>query len=341
MAAATIRDVAKKAGVGVGTVSRVINNSAAVSSYTRQKVLNAIEELDYVPHEGARRLSTGRTMTVGVILPFFSNPSYVERLRGIDAVLRASEFDLALYNAETPEQRDMYLHSLARRERIDGLLILTHHVTDEDVGRFAAKGIPVVLIDARHPELQCVVIDDTLGGYEATRHLLDLGHRRIGFVSDFLESTLDFTPVKDRFVGYYQALEEADIPFRPEYHRQGRHGRREAFMMAQELLQLPEPPTAVFAYSDTQAIGVIQAAQEIGFRVPEDLSVIGFDDIEAARYLRLTTVRQPLCESGMRGSEMLLAALASSVPIEPVVLEMPISLVVRETTAPPGQRSEV
>jgi DNA-binding LacI/PurR family transcriptional regulator len=297
-------------------------------------VLLAIEELDYAPHEGARRLSTGRSMTVGVVVPFFSNPSYVERLRGIDVGLADTGYDLVLYNAETPEQRDGFYRSLTRRERVDGLLILTHHISDELVTRFAQLNIPVVLIDSRHPELPCVVIDDVLGGYLATRHLIELGHRRIGMISDFLESPLDFSPVKDRFVGYVQALEEADIPFRPEYHRQGKHGQEPAEQMARELLALPHPPTAVFAYSDTQAIGVVLAAREMGLQIPLDLSVIGFDDIEAAKYLRLTTIRQPLCESGLEGSRLLLAALDASEAAEPVVRELPISLVVRDTTAP-------
>lgn len=330
----TIRDVARLAGVGVGTVSRVLNESESVSQATRSKVLEAISELDYTPNLIARRLSTGKTMTIGVILPFFTNPSYVERLRGVESILWETQYDLILFNADTSARRDVYFREAPRRERVDGLLIITHAPSDDDVQRFRAAGVPVVLIDGCHPDLSYVAIDDVEGGYQATRHLIELGHRKIGFVSDFLETSLNFRPVRDRHLGYYQALTEAEIPYRASYHKQGLHSRLEARNLTYELLNQPDPPTAVFAYSDTQAIGVLEAARDLGLRVPQDVSVIGFDNIEVAEYWHLTTIHQPLFESGVTGCRILLNGLDQPVH-ETHQIILPTQLVVRGTTAPP------
>jgi len=332
--AITIRDVAKRAGVGVGTVSRVLNGSPLVSRRTRVKVQTVIEELDYTPSSLARRLSLGRTMTIGVIAPFFIRPSYVERLRGVDTVLAESEYDFIIYNVETVARRDACFRDIPRQERVDGLLIITLPPTDEEVDRLKQANIPTVLVDGAHPQISHVMIDDVAGGYQATRHLIDLGHRKIGYISDLLqESPFGFRPVADRYQGYRNALADAGIEFRPEYHRQGELSRREASRLAQELLTLPDPPTAIFAYSDTQAFGVLRAAQNLGLKVPEELSVIGYDDIEISEFLHLTTICQHLLESGQRGAELLLAEIADPGPPQEVIL--PTDLVLRSTTAPP------
>jgi DNA-binding LacI/PurR family transcriptional regulator len=331
----TIRDVAKRADVGVGTVSRVLNDHPSVREPTRQKVLKAIAELDYSPSPLARRLSLGKTSTIAVIIPFFTRPSGVGRLRGVEYALADSEYDLILFNVETTARRDAYFDSVPRRERVDGLLIISLSPRDDEVDRFLHAGVPTVLIDARHPRLSRTVSDDVAGGHMATQHLIDLGHRKIGYVSDLLENPFNFVSSRDRYEGYRQSLDEAGIPFRPEYHRQGEHGRKEARENALRLLSLPDPPTAIFAASDTQAIGVLEAAQEMGLRVPEDLSIIGYDDIEVAEFLHLTTMRQPLFVSGVQGVELLLESIAAP-PSSPRRVVLPFELVVRGTTAPPS-----
>ncbi len=329
----TIRDVAKKAGVGVGTVSRVINGSTAVSEATREKVLAAIAELDYSPSPIARRLSLGRTLTIGVIAPFFIRPSYVERLRGVEATLAESEYDFIIYNVETVARRDACFREIPRQERVDGLLIMTLNPTEEEIDRFRHFELPFVLVDCINPEVSCVAIDNVKGGYLATKHLIELGHTKIGYLSDLLqESPFGFKPVEDRYQGYRQALEEAGIPFNPDYHRQGELSRREARRLASELLAMPDPPTAIFAYSDTQAFGVLRAAQDIGLKIPEQLSVIGYDDIEISEFLHLTTIRQHLYESGVKGAELLLDEIGNSAAEKQSVF-LPPELVVRDTTA--------
>lgn len=334
MAPVTIRDVAEYAGVGVGTVSRVLNDNPSVSDATRQKVLAAIKALDYTPNPIARRLSLRKTLSIAVIVPFFTRPAFTERLRGIEYALAESEYDLILFNVENTAKRDAYFHDLPRRERVDGLLIISLSPRNAEVDRFLQSNVPTVLVDARHPRLDRVVIDDVTGGRLATQHLIDLGHRQIGFVSDHLENPMNFVSSRDRYQGYRQALDEAGIPFRPEYHQQGKHGREEARQMASDLLALPDPPTAIFAASDTQAIGVLEAIQDTGLKTPGDVSVIGFDDIEIAEYLHLTTIRQPLFALGVEGVELLLEAIANP-PTSPRRILLPVEPVVRGTTAPP------
>jgi DNA-binding LacI/PurR family transcriptional regulator len=334
MTPATIRDVAKQAGVGVGTVSRVINDSPSVREVTRQKVLQAIADLDYSPSPIARRLSLRKTLTIAVVVPFFTRPSYVERLRGIEAIIADSEYDLILFNVETPAKRDRCFRDVPRRERVDGLMIISLSPCDEDVDRFLRARVPTVLLDARHPRLSRAIADDVDGGRMATQHLIDLGHRKIGYVSDLLENPFNFVSSRDRYTGYRQALDAAGIPFRPEYHQQDRHGRHQAREMARTLLTLPDPPTAIFAASDTQALGVLEAAQELDLNVPRDLSVIGYDDIEIAEFLELTTMRQLLFESGQEAVRLLLDTIdsPSAEPTRSVLLPR---LIVRGTTASP------
>lgn len=337
MKTATIRDVARKAGVGLGTVSRVINGSPLVSESTRQRVLEAIKELNFVPSPTARRLSLGKTLTISVIVPFFTRPAEIERLRGIQNKVAESDYDLIIYNVENPLQRDAYMRQIPRRERTDGVIIISLSPRNEDIPYLLHAGIPIVLVDANHPSLSMlnrVIVDDVEGGRKATQHLIDLGHRRIGLISDYLVDPLNFTSSRDRYQGYRQSLEEAGIPFIPEYHRQGEHGRAQAYQMALELLSLPQPPTAIFAASDTQAMGVLQAARDLGLNVPQDLSLIGYDDIELAEYLGLTTIRQLLLKTGQRGVELLLDIL-NQPHLQPVCEVMPTELVVRGTTAPP------
>jgi len=338
LATVTIRDVARQAGVGIGTVSRVLNDSPLVSDETRHKVLAAITALDYSPSAVARHLSRGKAMAVAVIAPFFTRRSFIERLQGIENVLSSSGYDLILYNVETLARRDECFRSLPRSERLDGLLILSLPPNDAEVERFLSLSVPAVLIDAFHPGLTTVQIDDVAGAQTAVQHLIDLGHRRIAYIGEYLDQNpLRFQPVGDRYVGYRQALDAAALPVRSEYHCQGKYGWREARRMATQLFDLPEPPTAVFAYSDTMAFGVLEAAQQRGLAVPGDLSVVGFDDVEVAQYFRLTTVRQPLYESGARGAELLLEAMESDEALREAAHHvLPTELVVRSTTGRPS-----
>jgi DNA-binding LacI/PurR family transcriptional regulator len=332
--AARIGDVAKLAGVGVATVSRVLNGRAHVSAATREKVQAAMSALDYRPSSVARSLSLRRTMLIGVVLPWFTYPSAVERMRGIVDGLSGSPYDLMVFDVES-ERRQERAFQLFDRDRVDGLLIVSTRPPEPEVARLRATGFPCVLVDAPHPSLPNIAIDDVEGGAMATRHLIELGHRRIAFIGD-TPSEFRFEWSRDRTLGYERALAQAGIEIRPDAIREGTQHLNVARSIALELLRGPERPTAIFAASDTQALGVLEAAQSLGIRVPEELSVVGFDDVEAASHLGLTTVRQPLFESGRRGAELLLRALAGH-PLPVRSERLPLELVVRRTTGPvPG-----
>ena len=334
---ATIRDVARQANVSVATASRVLNNSPSVTENTRHRVRQAMKELGYSPNPVARKLSKGRSYVIAVIMPLLL-PSFVERLRGIQHILKDSQFDLTLYNVDTPEKRNVYFQNLTQSNWVDGVILISLPPTNEDAAQFLHSNVPVSLVDAWHPDLGGVYVDDLEGGYMAARHLIELGHRNIGYISDYLETPFNYVAMKRRFMGYVQALEEEDYEFNPHHFMQGAHGRDEAKILAMELLKMPNRPTAIFAASDTQAVGVLDAAREIGLSVPDDLSLIGYDNIRDADYANLTTVAQPLFQSGLIGAEILLNQIEKTgeeTPRQEVLL--PLQLVVRKTTgAPPA-----
>lgn len=331
----TIADVAARAGVGAGTVSRVLNNSPSVSDATRAKVRAAIDELDYRPSPLAQGLSRGRCRTVGVIVPFFTHAASVaERLRGVVATLDRSRHDLVLYNVESALHRDEHFATLTGRDRADGLLIMSLRPPDEPLARLIDRGVPVVLLDAPGEGAPAVRIDNVEGGRIATDHLIELGHERIGFIGGEPENPLGFSPSNAREQGFRETMsaaglhvDERAICYSPFIHDDG-HG------LADQLLD--QEPTAIFAASDALALGVLDSARARGLKVPGDLSLIGFDDVEVARYVGLTTVHQPLFETGCRAAELLLDALGTEDPAAPEVHTLDLELVVRSTTSPPN-----
>jgi LacI family transcriptional regulator len=327
----TIADVARAAGVGVGTVSRVLNGGKLVSGPTQLRVLGVIEELGYQPTAAAQSLRRGRTNTIAVIAPFFTTASVVERLRGVVSVLRESEYELVLHDVETPEQRRHQVVDLAGRTRTDGAIIVSFPLEAGEADLLARAGVPAVLLDSEHPALPSVTVDNTAGGYLATHHLLQLGHRQIAFVGDLERNPFGFTSSARRLEGYRLALAEAGVEPSPEQIKEGPHGRHVAHRLLDELLAAKVRPTAVFAASDTQALGVIEGATAAGVSVPGELSVVGFDDVEIAAYVGLTTVRQPLYESGRRAADLLLGLLEEprrDLPGE----RLPLELVARRTS---------
>jgi LacI family transcriptional regulator len=332
---ATIRDVAQRAGVSLATVSRALNDSPLVNEETKQRIVEAAGELDFAPSLSARRLSLGKTQTITVVTSFLTRPQAAERLRGIDAALTDSEFDLVIYNVETVEKRNQYFQTLPLRQRTDGLLVVSLPPPAEVVPRLERADIPIVFIDAHENTsgLPRVLGDDEKGGQLATEHLLALGHRRVAFVGDEFDNPFGFTSSRDRFAGYTRALTNAGLVPATEDVALGAHGRYEARDLAASMLSRADRPTAIFAASDTQALGVLAAAQDLGLHVPDDLSVIGYDDIEACDFVGLTTVRQHLFESGRQGAQLLMAEIVERVTPPPGVV-IPPEIVRRRTTGP-------
>lgn len=336
MSVVTIYDVARHAGVAVTTVSRVMNNTGQVRGETKDRVMAAVSELGYRPNRTARGLARRRVAAVAALIPFVSHSSAVHRVRGMVEGLRHTGLPLSLFDVELPEHQHEHLRALTGDLRPEGLVVVSLHLTDEEQAWLGAAGLRPVLVDSEADGLSSVVVDDEAGGELATSHLTGLGHRRIAFVGDLEHDRFGFTSSERRHRGYLRALAASGIERRTDYERTGRHGLDTARAQTMGLLDLAEPPTAVFAASDTQALGVIQAARERGVRVPDDLSVVGFDDIDIAAHADLTTVRQPLVESGGEAVRIVEAErIDPSAPPRRHLME--IELVRRGTTANPEQ----
>jgi DNA-binding LacI/PurR family transcriptional regulator len=336
---ATIADVAAASGVGVGTVSRVINGAANVRDATRASVLKVIEQLGYRPSHLAAALSRGTPRTVAIVVPHLTRPSAVIRLAGALAVLDEQGYDTVVCNVDTPEQRDHHLAALTSRHRADGVIVVSLRLSPPQLDSFRGAGVPLVTIDAPTPGVPQTLTDDVAGGRLATRYLMSLGHRRIGFVGDTMRGAagtsrlgLGFVTSQQRLSGYRQALAAAGIGYHARLVRRGAHGPANAEALAAELLTLPDRPSAIFAASDTQAMGVLAAADRCGIGVPSELSVIGFDDIESAALLGLSTVRQPLADSGAEGARRLCALLRGE-RVSPLRQQLPLEVVQRSSTA--------
>ena len=332
--AVTIYDVAKLAGVGLGTVSRVLNDSQNVKSSTRQKVKEAIRQLDFTPDPIARSMILGKTGTVAVAVNFLTNPVTVEILRGIEAATHRQGYELLVYNLESEEQREAYLTRLPMSRKVDGLLLVSVVPDEQTVRHFQKLNLPAVLVDSFNPGLTSVMVNNFDGGYRGARHLLDLGHTRIGFINWKDRDSFGAHQYCDRLAGVRQAFAEANLP--PEGNliettcREHESGQE----TAAHLLSLENPPTAILAASDIQAVGVLEQARALQVNVPTDLSVMGFDGVKISEWLGLTTVQQPLYRLGELGLNKLLEIIERP-SLEPELVCLETTLILRHTTARP------
>jgi DNA-binding LacI/PurR family transcriptional regulator len=332
----TIADVAADAGVGVGTVSRVVNGSEQVRAATLRTVLDSIDRLGYRPSHAAAALVRGTPHTVAIMVAHLTRPSAVVRVASALAALEEQGYDTIVTNVDTPMERDRHLETLLPTHRADGVLAICLPFSREQLDQFSRSGVALVTVDAANPGVPQTVIDDVLGGRLATEHLIGLGHRRIAFVGDRPFSKppegLGFTSSALRLRGYKQALAAAGIEAEAGLIQRGPHEAASAAELAAQLLKSADPPSAIFAASDTQAVGVLAAADRLGVTVPHQLSVVGFDDIESAAFLRLSTIRQPLALSGTEGARRLCALLRGE-RIHPLRQELPIELIARGSSA--------
>jgi LacI family transcriptional regulator len=304
-------DVARRAGVSLMTVSRVVNGSSKVRPDTRQKVLEAIRELSYYPNAAARALNCNRTNVLEVVIPhedyFFSSEYFSELLFSIEKVVRERQYNLIFNTYDPAATADRAL--LYKQRKVDGLMIVAPSVSDRCLEGLEAEGVPLVLINGRSDRKQlCYVdVDNLHGARLAMDYLLDLGHRRIGVITG---GSL-VVNARDRLEGYRSALDARGVAARDEWIYQGNWSEQSGYAGLQHFLGLAQRPTAVFCCNDLMAIGAMRAAADQGVAVPEEISVIGFDDIRLASYVnpRLTTVRQPLDQVGQSAARILLDLL--------------------------------
>ncbi len=332
----TIQDVARAAGVAASTVSRYLNGQLKVSPATEAKVLEAVAELGYVPNATARNLARRRSGVIGFVVPEISNP-YFGAIADhvVEEVERYGRLVLLCSHRSQSVKQSSYIELLASGA-IDGMLYLGSFRSNERLAVAIAGGLPVVVVDepiAGLPPVPTVVMDDYAGGYQATSYLAALGHRRIAFVS----GPAELGSVQERFRGYLDALRKAGIETGGQVALSGQFTEQFGMSALPHLLAAAHPPTAAFVASDYIALGVISAAEAHGIRVPDDLSVVGFDDIRFSQYVRprLTTIRSPLDRLAHLGVELLFERLADpQAPARTHVL--PVELVIRESAVAPA-----
>ena len=329
---ATMKDVAERARVSVATVSHVINETRFVSEELRQRVLQAIDEMDYQPDAVARSLRRKETRTIGLIVPDNSNPFFAEVARGIEDVGFEKGYSVILCNSDRNLEKELtYLDTLIAK-RVDGIIFIAATAQVEHVKSLIESGMPVVVADRKMPEVEVdsVLADNFQGGYEATKHLLDLGHRWIGCIS----GPWDLTPSADRVAGYKLALNQHGLQADDDLIVRGDYLCQSGEMAVRRFSELSAPPTAIFACNDLMAIGAMKGIQEQGLRVPEDISVVGFDDIALASYLNppLTTIAQPKYELGKLAAELVIQRTTGSGSREKQEIVLESRLVVRGST---------
>ena len=310
----TIYDIARKAGVSIATVSRVLNESDRVSADTRLAVLNAAESLGYHPHTSARNLARRKSDVVSAVIPMMTNLFFAEVLRGLQDRLVESDYQLIVHSARTLDEVDSQLERALNRGQSDGVLLFSSPIENGRARQLAQSGLPVVLVDSFHPDLDSVTTDNRLGGEMATQHLIDLGCKRIALVMANPKSR----PSVDRRDGFLRIMKTAGLELPPDFivssedplhHGYSEISGRQAM---ESLFKRGKVPDGVFATSDVQALGVIRAIQDAGLRVPDDIRVIGFDDIVVSRYVGLSTLRQPRYEIGSTAIDKLMARIDQS-----------------------------
>jgi DNA-binding LacI/PurR family transcriptional regulator len=335
----TIRDIAREAGVSTATVSRALRGLPNVDPVTRAKVHAVAERLDYVVSPAASRLASGRAGSIAVITPFVARWYFATVLSGVERVLQRSDLDLLLFSVGEPSETHRVPPHRKLRRRVDAFLIISLEAASPDVRELFEMDMPVTLIGSTRDGVSSVSIDDTEGGRTATQHLINLGHQRVALISG-RPLPSPFTPERDRYRGYLEALETAGLAVEPGFVTHGYFTVEGGEDAMTSLLALPDPPTAVFAISDEMAFGAMRSLRRHGLRAGRDVSIVGFDGHDMADLLDLTTVVQPVDELGMQAAQALLETVLDP-GREPCQVRLPTQLVVRGSSGPPpGARAQ-
>ena len=330
----TMAEIAALAGVSKPTVSKVMNGQPGVAAATRERVERVIAEWGYVRNGAARALSVGRVGAMNLVMSEVDSPYFVEIIRGVEETLERAALSMVLTTTHEEERRHRRWMARVIEHGTDGVILVLPDEHAAYVEELRRHGIPFAVVDDRGeslPDVPSVGATNFAGGFAATEYLLSLGHRRIAVIGG-----PSYKCTTARLAGYRAALQEAGVPVDPLLVRPGSFQAKAGYAAANALLDVPEPPTAIFAGNDLQAMGVYRALYERGLRVPDDMSVVGFDDVPLVGLLTpaLTTVRQPVREMGALATKMLLRIVAGET-LESLRVELATSLMVRESCAPP------
>jgi LacI family transcriptional regulator len=332
----TQKDVAGLAGVSQAIVSHVVNETdKAIPEATRQRVLKAMDELGYTPNRAARSLRAQKNYSIACIIPDITNAFFPPFLRGIQFVADPHDYDLIIYDSYTSEAKELrYVRSLGCRH-VDGAVAVLFHRNAQMINDLLDQGFHLVTLEQGRPQPDTfqhdvVYVDDVSAARKAVTYLIQLGHTRIGILS----GTDGTPPQRNRLKGYRQALADHGLIFDDIYVRNGDYTENGGYAEMQALLAVPVRPSAVFAANDLMAIGAMLAAQNDGLRVPEDIAVMGFDDIPAARLVHptLTTIAQFQDKIGQRAAELLFDRISGKAPEQAQTVEMPFEIIIREST---------
>lgn len=332
--AVTIYDVAKKAGVGIGTVSRAINNSPQINPQTKDRVLRVIQEMKYQPHALAQSLARKKSFTIAGIVPYFSNYVYFELLKSVQKAILSHDYGLVLYSVDRPDQLADTLDRVVADRRSDGVLLISMGLEEKQARKFIETPVPVVLLAHKAARLDSFTVANEQAVQCAVEHLISLGHTRIGMVN----GTLTEYPGPERLLGFKTALQAKGLPFNERWlvlceaeEDEGGFTERAAYRAMQKTFkQGADLPTAFFVASDAQALGLLRAAKEAGVQIPRDLAIVGFDDIKFAKFVGLTTMHQPIAEMGVMAVERLIQRIEADSE-GGLHQELSATLIVRET----------
>ncbi|MDP9094847.1 MAG: LacI family transcriptional regulator [Actinomycetota bacterium] len=331
---ASIEDVARLAGVSIATVSRALRGLPDVAAATRDRVLAAAGELDYVASPFAARLASGRTATIGVVVPFVNRWFFAEVIDTVEAALRKRGFDLLLYNLGDEAGRARFFEVMPMRKRVDAVLIVSLVLSEDELAALSSLGSPIGLLGLERPGFAAARIDDIASAHVAVEHLLNLGHRRIGLIGGDTDDPMRFTPPLHRRTGYHDALRAYGVEPSPELEVLGYFTAEGGCAATERLMALAHPPTAIFAESDEMAFGALRAFRRARLRVPEDVAVIGFDDQVNAELMDLSTIRQPVSEQALEVTTRLMAAIGAKAEPDTTTVVLPTELIVRGSTDP-------
>ena len=334
----TALDVANFAGVSIATVSRVFNKSDNVSDEMRNKVLNAINILGYRPSRTAQRLRARRSLVIGLIISDIQNPFFTSVVRGIEDVAHQKEYSVILCNSdEDPEKERLYI-DVMRSEEVAGVIITSASQATEYIERFIVSGIPVVAMDRsiKHHQIDSVSVENTEGAYQAVSYLIEKGHRQIGFIG----LPLELTPGKERQDGYINAMRDHGLELNSDLMCVGDARQESGFKCTNELIDIGIPMTAIFSSNNLMTLGALGAIMGKGLSIPEDISLIGFDDMPWAPYMcpPLTAVAQPTYELGRRAAELLMRRIANPEEVRESV-RLKTRLMIRDSVASPSVRN--
>lgn len=326
----TIHSVAQEAGVSTTTVSKVINHTGSISEQTRKKVLEAMKKLNYSPDAAAASLRGKRTKAFGLLVPDISNPFYAEVARSIEDRSHEFGYNIIMCNTDNDAEKEKSYLSLLTSQRIDGLVVASAFRSPALLEEMLDKGFPIVLIASEIPKLSVntVTVDDYKGGYLAASHLLSRGHNKIAIITENVRSNVA------RFAAFKEAMQEADLPIPDGFIVKTEASIQKGYESGKEILSMKERPTAIFACNDLLAAGVLQAAKELGLKIPQDLSVVGFDNtvLSTTTSPMLTTISQPVKLMGAKAVDLLIREMGEKKTYKERLL-LPPELIIRQSTA--------